>query len=109
MFEISLLCLVLGAARRLKGEIEMETMPEQVSASNLSLRENVEQSVKQYFDHLDGAPAGNLYDLVLDEVEEPLLKAVLEYTKGNQSKAAILLGLSRGTLRKKMKKFGLLD
>jgi len=37
------------------------------------------------------------------------LKAVLEYTKGNQSKAAILLGLSRGTLRKKMKKFGLLD
>ena len=88
----------------------MDTMPEQqVSASAISLRENVEQSVKQYFDHLDGAPAGNLYDLVLDEVEEPLLKAVLEYTKGNQSKSAILLGLSRGTLRKKMKKFGLLD
>ncbi len=88
----------------------MDTMPEQqMTTSVISLRENVEQSVKQYFDHLDGAPAGNLYDLVLDEVEEPLLKAVLEYTKGNQSKAAILLGLSRGTLRKKMKKFGLLD
>ena len=88
----------------------MDTMPEQqMTTSVISLRENVEQSVKQYFDHLDGAPAGNLYDLVLDEVEEPLLKAVLEYTKGNQSKAAILLGLSRDTLRKKMKKFGLLD
>ena len=93
-----------------QGEIKMETTPEQYTiASNLSLRENVEKSVKQYFDHLDGAPAGNLYDLVIDEVEEPLLKAVLEYTKGNQSRAAILLGLSRGTLRKKMKKFGLLD
>ena len=88
----------------------MEIMPEQnLNASTISLRENVEKSVKQYFDHLDGAPAGNLYDLVIDEVEEPLLKSVLNYTKDNQSKAAILLGLSRGTLRKKMKKFGLLD
>lgn len=74
-----------------------------------NLRESVQKSVEKYFSNLDGAPAGNLYDLVLDEVEEPLLKAVLNYTKANQSRAAILLGISRGTLRKKMKKFGLLD
>jgi Fis family transcriptional regulator, factor for inversion stimulation protein len=79
------------------------------NTTNANLRESVQQSVEQYFSNLDGAPAGNLYELVLDEVEEPLLKSVLSYTKGNQSKAAILLGLSRGTLRKKMKKYGLLE
>lgn len=87
----------------------METMMTAQEVANTNLRESVQQAVEQYFKHLDGAPAGNLYCLVLDEVEEPLLKAVLAYTKGNQSKAAIILGLSRGTLRKKMKKYGLLE
>ncbi len=87
----------------------METMINAQDVAKTNLRDSVSQSVEQYFKNLDGAPAGNLYNLVLDEVEEPLLKAVLAYTKGNQSKAAIILGLSRGTLRKKMKKFGLLE
>jgi len=87
----------------------METMISAQDVAKTNLRDSVSQSVEQYFKNLDGAPAGNLYNLVLDEVEEPLLKAVLAYTKGNQSKAAIILGLSRGTLRKKMKKFGLLE
>ena len=87
----------------------METMMNAQEVANTNLRESVQQSVEQYFKNLDGAPAGNLYNLVLDELEEPLLKAVLSYTKGNQSKAAIILGLSRGTLRKKMKKYGLLE
>jgi Fis family transcriptional regulator len=47
--------------------------------------------------------------MVLAEVEVPLLEAVMEYTKGNQSRAAILLGLSRGTLRKKLKIYGMLE
>lgn len=87
----------------------METMMNAQEVASTNLRESVQQSVEQYFKNLDGAPAGNLYNLVLDELEEPLLKAVLAYTKGNQSKAAIILGLSRGTLRKKMKKYGLLE
>lgn len=87
----------------------METMINAQDVAKTNLRDSVSQSVEQYFKNLDGAPAGNLYNLVLDELEEPLLKAVLAYTKGNQSKAAIILGLSRGTLRKKMKKFGLLE
>jgi len=74
-----------------------------------TLQDHVTESVEQYFAHLEGVPAGNLYNLVLDEIEEPLLKIVLKHTRGNQSKAAIVLGLSRGTLRKKMKKFGMLD
>jgi Fis family transcriptional regulator len=46
--------------------------------------------------------------MVMAEVEAPLLAVVLEYTKDNQSRAAELLGLNRGTLRKKMKEYGLL-
>jgi Fis family transcriptional regulator len=87
----------------------MDTTINAQDVAKTNLRDSVSQSVEQYFKNLDGAPAGNLYNLVLDELEEPLLKAVLAYTKGNQSKAAIILGLSRGTLRKKMKKFGLLE
>jgi len=45
--------------------------------------------------------------MVLREVEEPLLKAVLDYTSGNQLRAADILGINRGTLRKKLKQFGL--
>ena len=50
---------------------------------------------------------GNLYEMVLGEVEQPLLKAVLDFTRGNQSKAADVLGINRGTLRKKLKEYGL--
>ncbi len=60
-----------------------------------------------YFSDLDGHPPGNLFDLVMDEVERPLLETVLHHTRGNQSKAAEILGLNRGTLRKKLRKYGL--
>ena len=51
-------------------------------------------------------PPGHLYDLVLREVEEPLFRAVLDYAEGNQSRAADILGINRGTLRKKLKNYG---
>ena len=50
----------------------------------------------------------NVYDLMLSCIEEPLFKAILNRTRGNQSKAAILLGISRGTLRKKLKRYDLI-
>lgn len=68
----------------------------------------VELSVKTYFEHLDGTPVQHLYEFVLSEVEQPLLKTVLHHTGGNQSKAAEILGLNRGTLRKKLKEHNLL-
>jgi len=61
-----------------------------------------------YFDHLDGQPVTGLYELVISEVERPLLETVLKVTGNNQSRCAKLLGLNRGTLRKKLKKHGLL-
>jgi Fis family transcriptional regulator len=48
-----------------------------------------------------------LYDLVLREVEEPLFRAALKHVDGNQSRAAVILGINRGTLRKKLRQFGL--
>lgn len=72
-----------------------------------TLQTSVAQCLERYFSLLDGQDPANLYGLVLEQMEIPLLKAVLKYTRGNQCKAAILLGISRGTLRKKMQKYGI--
>ena len=66
------------------------------------------RSLADYFNQLEGEPVSELYQMVLAEMEIPLLEKVLEYTRGNQTKAAELLGLNRGTLRKKLKQYGLL-
>lgn len=72
------------------------------------LREAVEASLTRYFDHLDGSSVTDLYAMVMAEVEAPLLASVLEHTQGNQTRAAEMLGLNRGTLRKKLKHYGLI-
>lgn len=71
------------------------------------LRTQVRSALEDYFRHLDGQTPSNLYKLVLQEVEPPLLEAVLQLTRGNQSKAAEILGINRSTLRKKLKQYGL--
>lgn len=74
----------------------------------VTLRENVAEVVKHYFSSLKGEQPRNVYDFFLDEIEEPLLQAVMKFTRYNQSETARILGLSRGTLRTKLKKFGML-
>jgi Fis family transcriptional regulator len=76
--------------------------------SHKTLRHSVEESLDNYFAELDGQIVNDLYDLFLSEVEAPLLEVVLKQTGNNQSKTASMLGLNRGTLRKKLKKYGLL-
>ena len=66
------------------------------------------RALRNYFAHLDGQPVTDVYQMVLSEVEAPLLETVMEYTRGNQTKASVLLGLNRGTLRKKLKTYGLI-
>ncbi|MBT8139285.1 MAG: DNA-binding transcriptional regulator Fis [Gammaproteobacteria bacterium] len=89
-----------------------QTAPEQTQATTIggtaSLRENVEAAMANYFKHLDGQPVSDVYQMVLSEVEAPLLEQVMKYVRNNQTKAAHLLGLNRGTLRKKLKQYGLL-
>lgn len=71
------------------------------------LRAMTAEALDSYFATLNGHKPGRLYELVMREVEEPLFKAVLEYAQGNQSRAADILGINRGTLRKKLKTYGL--
>lgn len=81
---------------------------QQTTDSPQPLRNSVEAALENYFTHLDGQPVTDLYQMVLAEVEAPLLEAVMRYTGDNQSQASEILGLNRGTLRKKLKHYGLL-
>jgi Fis family transcriptional regulator len=78
------------------------------SKSKKPLCKHTEDALKNYFASLNGDRPGDLYDLVLGEVERPLFKAVMDYTDGNQSQAAGILGINRGTLRKKLRTYSLI-
>ena len=78
------------------------------AAQQQSLRACVEQAMENYFKHLDGQSVSDVYEMVMAEVEAPMLEIVLKYTRHNQTRAAQVLGLNRGTLRKKLKQYGLL-
>jgi Fis family transcriptional regulator len=84
-----------------------EAIVARVNGRELPLRNHAERALSDYFTSLNGHPPSHLYDLVLREVEEPLFRAVLDYAEGNQSRAAGILGINRGTLRKKLKQFGI--
>lgn len=73
-----------------------------------ALHESVRDAMQRYFDDLQGELPTDLYERVLSQVEAPLLAALLEHVNGNQSLAARTLGLSRSTLRKKLKQYGML-
>ena len=90
------------------GEMEpVETeVPARVRSS--SLRESVTTAVKDYLIQLDGQLGTDVYQMVLAEVEAPLLEEIMAYTRNNQTRASRMLGLNRGTLRKKLKQYGLL-
>lgn len=68
----------------------------------------VQRAVDKYISAMDDQPVRDLYEMVLSEIEAPLLEYMLKYTDNNQSRTAVILGLNRGTLRKKLKKYGLL-
>ena len=68
----------------------------------IPLRHCVQQALEKYFAHLDGHKPANLYAMVLKETEIPLIKATLKHANNNQTIAADILGISRGTLRKKI-------
>lgn len=73
------------------------------------LRECLCSRLERYFADLDGdPPAGDLHGLVMAEVEAPLLEITLQHTKGNLSRAADVLGMNRATLRRKLRRYGLL-
>jgi Fis family transcriptional regulator len=78
------------------------------TAPSQSLREAVTIAVRHYLEDLDGQMTADVYQMVLAEIEAPLLKEIMAYTRNNQTKASIMLGLNRGTLRKKLKQYKLI-
>jgi len=77
-------------------------------AGTPGLRDAVRQSVRAYLDELDGQVTTDVYQMVLAEVEAPLLREIMAYTRNNQTRASLMLGLNRGTLRKKLKQYNLI-
>ena len=74
----------------------------QLSSENLS--EAVERHLQAYFDaHGDALPSPGMHERVVREVERPLISLCLAATRGNQIRAAELLGVNRNTLRKKIR------
>ena len=83
---------------------------EQLQATEASnLRAAVTASVRKYLAELDGQISTDVYQMVLAEMEAPLLEEIMAYTRNNQTKASIMLGLNRGTLRKKLKQYDLIS
>lgn len=78
-----------------------------VGVRNKPLSTLTDEALRGYFATLNGHRPGDLYQLVIGEVERPLLNAVMTYTNGNQSEAAEILGINRGTLRKKLRTYNL--
>lgn len=72
------------------------------------LGDAVTRAVRSYLEELDGQMTTDFYQLVLAEVEAPLLREIMAYTRNNQTRASLMLGLNRGTLRKKLKQYDLL-
>ncbi len=77
------------------------------SRARTPLRDHVALSVRRYLGDLNGSDSHNLYEVALREFEIPLFTEVLEHCDGNQRRAAAMLGIDRGTLRKKLKDYGL--
>ncbi len=63
----------------------------------------VKSALERYFHDLNGEKTTGVYEMVLHEVEKPLLEIVMRYSKSNQCRAAEILGINRNTLRKKLK------
>ena len=73
-----------------------------------TINRSVQEGVEEYLQLMGDEPVSGLYEMVMAEVEAPLLRSVLVFTNHNQSQSAEILGLNRGTLRKKLRKYHLL-
>lgn len=91
-----------GIAKTMETTTLTPQQESQMAQKGQSFAASVQQALQHYFAKLDGEQPANVYQMVLAEMEVPLLKTVMRYTNSNQSKAAKILGLSRGTLRKKL-------
>ena len=97
----------LITARIVERELQEPAVIQPGDEGPVTLSTLVERHLTSYFaDQPDGVPPVGLYDRVLEEVERPLIHLALSATRGNQVRAAEILGLNRNTLRKKIQDLG---
>ena len=72
-----------------------------------SLKYQVGLALRRYFKELDGNKATNVFEMVIKEVEKPMLEEVMKFCNGNKSQASKVLGINRVTLRTKLKQYNI--
>lgn len=75
----------------------------------ITLKQAVKDTLRNYFTNIGSEQPVDFYSILLEEIERPLLETLINHTHYNQVKMANILGISRGTLRKKLKQYGMLD
>lgn len=75
----------------------------------ITLKQIVKDTLRNYFSNIGSEQPIDFYNILLEEIERPLLDVLINHTHYNQVKMAQILGISRGTLRKKLKQYGMLD
>ena len=84
-------------------------MKNKLYPANHNQKDITRESVRIYLESLNGHSTNHLYDLVIEETEKGMILEVLKWCKGNRSKAADILGITRTTLRNKMRKLKITD
>jgi Fis family transcriptional regulator len=79
----------------------------QDSEHTIPLREHVQNTINRYLQDMGTTRPENLYQMLLAEIEPPLIEEILRCTGGNQSRAADMLGITRNTLRTKMQRYSI--
>ena len=98
----------MTAAKSKKPPKSVSALRVDMRRRNQPLRQCVGDAIAEYFSVLDGHDCPGMYEMVMREVEVPLLRVVLEHADGNQTRASELLGINRSTLRKKLRQHKLL-
>ncbi|MHB1947646.1 MAG: helix-turn-helix domain-containing protein [Gammaproteobacteria bacterium] len=87
----------------------MEKIVISENLDSITLRQAVRDTLRNYFTNIGGEQPVDFYSILLEEIERPMLEVLINHTHYNQVKMAHILGISRGTLRKKLKQYGMLD
>lgn len=77
--------------------------------NSTTLKQAVKDTLRNYFTNIGTEQPVDFYSILLEEIERPLLEVLINHTHYNQVRMAQILGISRGTLRKKLKQYGMLD
>ena len=73
----------------------------------IPLREHVQSTIRQYLKDMGNTEPEHVYRRLLSEIEPPLIEEILRYAGGNQSRSARILGMTRNTLRSKLRRYSI--